>query len=89
MQQSETIWSVFDIREQGQLGWPMSRNEQPVVQIGETQIMTIHSRIADEENAVELFFATAQSMSRIVGVGLEFAKVVMNIGNLEVKIVCW
>ncbi len=65
----------------------MSKNEHPVGQIGETPIMTIRWRIAYEENAEELFFPNAQSMSRIVGVGLEFAKAVMKISNLEVKIV--
>jgi len=78
---------VFDIREKGQLGGHVSKNEQAVGQIGETPSITIGWRIASEENAVELFFPSAQSMSRIVGVGLEFAKVVMSLSNLEVKIV--
>ncbi|CAM6045642.1 unnamed protein product [Sphagnum compactum] len=71
----------------GQLGGHVSKNEQAVGQIGETPSITIGWRIASEENGVELFFPSAQSMSRIVGVGLEFAKVVMSLSNLEVKIV--
>jgi hypothetical protein len=71
----------------GQLGGHVSKNEQAVGQIGETPSITIGWRIADEENAVEFFFPSAQSMSRIVGVGLEFAKVVVSLSNLEVKIV--
>jgi hypothetical protein len=71
----------------GQLGGHVSKNELPVGQIGETPSITIGWRIAYEENAVEFFFPSAQSMSRIVGVGLEFAKVVVSLSNLEVKIV--
>ncbi|CAK9201132.1 unnamed protein product [Sphagnum troendelagicum] len=71
----------------GQLGGHVSKNEQAVGQIGETPSITIGWRIADEENAVEFFFPSAESMSRIVGVGLEFAKAVVSLSNLKVKIV--
>ncbi len=71
----------------GQPGGHVSKNELPVGQIGEPPSITIGWRIASEENAVELFFPSAHSMSRIVGVGLQFAKVVVSLSNLEVKIV--
>ncbi|CAM6021237.1 unnamed protein product [Sphagnum balticum] len=67
----------------GQLGEHVFNNEQAVGQIGETPSIIIGWRIAYEENAMELFFPSAQSMSRIVGVGLEFAKVVVSLSNLE------
>ncbi|KAH8968009.1 hypothetical protein BDL97_03G107300 [Sphagnum fallax] len=67
----------------GQLGGHVSKNEQAVGQIGETPSITIGWRIADEENAVEFFFPSAQSMSRIGGVGLEFAKAVVSLSNLK------
>ncbi len=44
-------------------------------------------RLSLEDNALEFFFPSAHSMSRIVGVGLEFAKVVVSTSNLNVKIV--
>ncbi len=65
----------------------MSKNEQPVGQIDETPSITIGWKITYEHNAVELFFSSAESMSRILGVRLEFAKVVVTLNNLEVKII--
>jgi hypothetical protein len=44
-------------------------------------------RLSLEDNALEFFFPSAHSMSRIVGVGLEFAKVVVSTSNLNVKII--
>jgi hypothetical protein len=44
-------------------------------------------RLSLEENALEFFFPSAHSMSRIVGVGLEFAKVVVSTSNFNVKII--
>jgi hypothetical protein len=79
---------MFDIRAQGQLGVRMSRkvgaHEKPV---GESPPITLGWRVAYEENALEFFFHSAESMSSIVGVGLKFGKVVVSASNLEVKIV--
>ncbi len=44
-------------------------------------------RLSLEDNDLEFFFPTAHSMSRLVGVELEFAKVVVSTSNLNVKII--
>ncbi|CAK9857294.1 unnamed protein product [Sphagnum jensenii] len=44
-------------------------------------------RVGDEDSTLELVFRSAESMSRVVGLGLEFAKVVVSTSTWEVKII--
>ncbi len=50
-------------------------------------VITFGWRVASEANALELLFRSKTGMSSILGVGVEFAKVLMVPASLEVKII--
>jgi hypothetical protein len=61
--------------------------DSQVYQHASESLIAFGWRSSLEDNALEFFFPSAHSMSRIVGVGLEFAKVVVSTSNLNVKII--
>jgi hypothetical protein len=61
--------------------------DSQVYQHASESLIAFGWRLSLEDNALEFFFPSAHIMSRIVGVGLEFAKVVVSTSNLNVKII--
>ncbi|CAM6008636.1 unnamed protein product [Sphagnum balticum] len=61
--------------------------EDHCVQHDPESVITFGWRVASEANALELLFQSAKGMSSILGVGVEFAKVLVVLASLEVKIV--
>jgi hypothetical protein len=61
--------------------------EDHCVQHDSESVITFGWRVASEENALELLFQSTKAMSSILGVGVEFAKVLVVPASLEVKII--
>ncbi len=61
--------------------------EDHCVQHDSASVITFGWRVASEENALELLFQSTKGMSSILGVGVEFAKVLVVPASLEVKII--
>ncbi len=61
--------------------------EDHCVQHGSESVITFGWRVASEANALELLFRSEMGMSSILGVGVEFAKVLVVPASLEVKII--
>ncbi len=61
--------------------------EDHCVQHDSESVITFGWRLASEANALELLFQSTKGMSSILGVGLEFAKVLVVPASLEVKII--
>jgi hypothetical protein len=61
--------------------------EDHCVQHDSESVITFGWRVASEANALELLFRSKEGMSRILGVGVEFAKVLVVPASLEVKII--
>ncbi|CAK9863385.1 unnamed protein product [Sphagnum jensenii] len=61
--------------------------EDHCVEHDSESVITFGWRLASEANALELLFQSTKGMSSILGVGLEFAKVLVVPASLEVKII--
>ncbi|CAM6078742.1 unnamed protein product [Sphagnum tenellum] len=61
--------------------------EDHCVQHDSESVITFGWRLASKANALELLFQSTKGMSSILGVGLEFAKVLVVPASLEVKII--
>ncbi|KAH9544067.1 hypothetical protein CY35_13G097600 [Sphagnum magellanicum] len=61
--------------------------EDHCVQHDSESVITFGWRVASEANALELLFQSTKGMSSILGVGVEFAKVLVVPASLEVKII--
>ncbi|CAM6069136.1 unnamed protein product [Sphagnum tenellum] len=61
--------------------------EDHCIQHDSESVITFGWRVAPEANALELLFRSKKGMSSILGVGVEFAKVLVVPASLEVKII--
>jgi hypothetical protein len=61
--------------------------EDHCVEHDSESVITFGWRVASEANALELLFQSKTGMSSILGVGVEFAKVLVVLASLEVKII--